>query len=87
MTVGTVCSSPIHPCTICAGVADALILVRALDWRSVVFVEAGADFAVHTVGVTELGIRGHACTIVSVAYRTLLWSSGRMLTIMCTVEP
>ena len=44
------------------------LLVRALDWRTVVVTGAGADFASHAIGVSKRRVGSHACTMVSVKF-------------------
>lgn len=65
MAVGTVCSSPIYPCSIGAGMVNALGLVCSLDWCTIVVMCAGADFAAHAVCVSKFGVPGHACTVLA----------------------
>ena len=65
MAISTVGSSPIYPCAIGASMVNAIGLVRSLDWCTVVVVCAGADFATHAIGVTKLGVRSHACTMLA----------------------
>ena len=54
MSVGTVSCTTIYPCSVGTRITDALILVGAFDWCSVVTVAAEADFRCHAVGVPYL---------------------------------
>lgn len=51
MTVRTIRGRPIYPCAICAWVLNALVLVRAFDWGSIVGVTAEANLRSHAIGV------------------------------------
>ena len=63
---------------------NALGLVRAIDWRTVVS-SAGTNLAAHAIGVAKFGIGSHACRIL-VSDAILVAINGGHLTIVCAIE-
>lgn len=72
VAVRTVGSSPVYSCSIRTSMVNALILVRALDRRTVVVTGAGADVASHAICMTKFGITSHACMFVSIVLHSFM---------------